>query len=141
MICEEKKPFIRLELLLWCLCNIDSTKQLNRMAKYCSRLFYILAFHSNTFALFLFFFFWKLVHPNWEKRRNKHIRRMVKAKETERLYVWECALVEKALSSQLWVKNIYNIEIVIELWSLFVQCLPIMKFVLNVDSVWSSLWR
>ena len=140
MICEEKKPFIRLELLSWCLCNIDSTKQLNRMAKYCSRLFYILAFHSNTFALFLFFFFWKLVHPNWEKRRNKHIRRMVKAKETERLYVWECALVEKALSSQLWVKNIYNIEIVIELWSLFVQCLPIKKFVLNVDCVRSNLW-
>ena len=83
------------------------------MAKYCSRLFYILAFHSNTFALFLFFLFWKLVHPNWEKRRTKHIRRMVKAKETERLYVWECALVEKALSSQLWVKNIYNTEIVL----------------------------
>ena len=57
------------------------------------------------------------------------------------LMVKRSKLVEKALSSQLWVKNIYNTEIVIELWSLFVQCLPIQKFVLNVDSGRSNLWR
>ena len=77
----------RRETLWRCLQHDDSIKQWNEATKCSARLFYILAFSSSaitTFTLFLFFLFWKLAHPNWEKRRNENVRRMVKATETVR---------------------------------------------------------